>query len=169
MMQENEKVLTKADIRFVMTKARIVVDVLHYVLASLSYFSILFSLIEVGSVFSVFCFYTVIYLLLLVIPFLTHRIIRKKCGATSLYVSNSDVTGNIQGALTSQTMNIPIEAIDNVIIVSSLFDKMRSGNSLKISTTAGNIILHYVHNAKEVTDAIMQKRKNKGKQVERNF
>lgn len=166
MMQENEKVLIKADIRFVMTKARIVVDVLYYVLVNLILFPNLIlcykTYIKWDDIRSL-CFGAVIYLLFLVIPFLTHRIIRKKCRATSLYVSNSDVTGNIQGALTSQTMNIPIEAIDNVIIVSSLFDKMRSGNSLKISTTAGNIILHYVHNAKEVTDAIMQKRKNKGK------
>ncbi len=95
----------------------------------------------------------VIYVVMLCIPLIVAAIFKRQCKLNALTITDSRVYGSYNNFLTKNSINMPIEKIDNLTITSGLMDKFRSGVTLGVCSTSGIIKLHFVQNADEVIAA----------------
>ena len=97
------------------------------------------------------------YIILFVIPFIVHTIYNKMCKNTELIVSEEQIYGSYSSFISKRTLQIPIEKVDNLTIISTFTDKLKTGKTLGICTASGIIKLHFVHNAEEIVSATMNR------------
>lgn len=74
----------------------------------------------------------------------------------NLELTEKHIIGVIKTPTKSRDINIPLENISQVQVSDSLFDKLRSGKTLKIYFHSSAIKIHCVHNAKEFSNAITE-------------
>lgn len=97
------------------------------------------------------CFLVIlIYVVLASLPSIVNAIFKHESKTTSLTITNSGVYCSYNIFLLKKSLKMPIEKVDNLTIVSGLWDKLRSGVTLCISSASGIVKLHFVQNADEV-------------------
>ncbi|MCR4616522.1 MAG: SHOCT domain-containing protein [Clostridiales bacterium] len=109
-------------------------------------------------------FFIILFAILLgviLLPFLIYFTSKKiqmiQCRNTSLIVSNSRVYGSYNSFIWKKSLEMPIEKVDSLTIISSLIDKFRSGKTIGINSASGTIKISFVQNAEEVVSAAMDK------------
>jgi hypothetical protein len=90
----------------------------------------------------------------LLIP-IEKRILKHKSKITSLSISDSTVYGSYNRFLVKKKLNMPIDKIDNLTVMSGFFDKIRSGATVGVCSASGIIKIHFVQNAEEVVSAAL--------------
>lgn len=180
-MEKQEQILAKADIRKEASKLFKCVFTVYYLIAFITVI-VGFSLgshfgsefLEVGFFWPFYMKYLVTgeiwyyhsgYLLIQVailsgvvlLPLFIHFIETIQCRNTSLIVSNSRVNGSYNSFIWKKSLEMPIEKVDSLTIISSLIDKFRSGKTIGINSASGTIKISFVQNAEEVVSAAMDK------------
>ena len=59
--------------------------------------------------------------------------------------------------MSKKTIQIPIDKIDNLTIISTFMDKLRTGKTLGICSASCLIKFHFVQNAEEVATLTMER------------
>jgi hypothetical protein len=74
---------------------------------------------------------------------------------TAFTISDSAVYGSYNRFLTKKNLNMPIDKIDNLTVMTGVFDKIRSGATVGVCSASGIIKIHFVQNAEEVVSAAL--------------
>jgi hypothetical protein len=90
----------------------------------------------------------------LLIP-IEKRILKHESKITSLSISDSTVYGSYNRFLVKKKLNMPIDKIDNLTVMTGFFDKIRSGATVGVCSASGIIKVHFVQNAEEVVSAAL--------------
>lgn len=98
-----------------------------------------------------------IFAILIMGPFVVDAIYKRECKVTDLKVTTSQVMGSYNSFLFKKSLQIPIEKIDNLTVMSGFFDKIRTGKTLGVCSASGVIKLHFVQNAEDVVFATMER------------
>lgn len=98
-----------------------------------------------------------LYTILIAGPFIIHIIYNKMCKNTELTVTEEEILGSYSSFISKKTLQIPIEKVDNMTIISTFKDKLKTGKTLGICTASGIIKLHFIHNAEEIVSVTMNK------------
>ncbi|MBQ0009908.1 MAG: SHOCT domain-containing protein [Ruminococcus sp.] len=183
-MENNERILAKADVKYTPNKkfikivtniwliAAAVVIIVGFISGSYSYdgrfnLSCFFYLLtfEEGMPMEVYGFgvfmFSVIFIPALALPFCVNACLnairKRQCKNTELYVSESYVYGSYSGFLSKKSLKMPIEKVDNLTNASTFKDKLRSGTTIGVCSASGIIRFHFVQNAEEVITAAMNR------------
>ena len=97
---------------------------------------------------------TVIVFVLPVVIFLIRMFIAKRC---KLELTEGQIEGQLKTTFGKKKLQIPIDHLDNVMTSSGFWDKIRGGETLLISSNSGLIKFHYVRNADEFAQAAMKR------------
>lgn len=182
---ENEKMLIKADIKYMPSKVRLIV---YYVLAIgawlVGFATGNYGLYDVPGerlisryglrldYYAKFIYYKwrvhvykhpeeiliviAALIVLVAIPLIIRAIMKRQCAITALTVTEKGIVGSYNSFISQVSVNTPVEHIDSMTITNTLGDKLRSGKTLNIRSNFGNIRLHYVHNAEEIVQVTMK-------------
>lgn len=85
-----------------------------------------------------------------------NKFIKRMCGLVSLEITDDKVIGSY-GSFYKKSLTIPIEQLDNIVIVDGLFDKCFSGNTLSVTSNNGSIKFPFVQNAEEFSEFALKK------------
>lgn len=186
-MEEKERVLAKAEVRFKISKAFIITAAVYlaivtlvFILCSESYHYRDYEFCMFGQeCFGVYrngliwvdwvwtpIFFLPYVLIIFPAPLYAFLIMRSQSNKTELTVTDTQVFGSYGDFLTKKQLQMPIEKVDNLVVISGFWDKIRSGETLGICSGSGVIKLHFVQNAKEIVAAAMtQIEANRGKEA----
>ena len=102
-------------------------------------------------------FGTVITIIVFLMPLfirLIRKAIAKRC---KLELTEGQIEGQLKTLFGKKKLQMPIDHLDNVMTSNGFFDKIRSGETLLISSNSGLIKFHYVQNAEEFAQAAMKR------------
>ncbi len=77
----------------------------------------------------------------------------KRC---NLSLWEDTIQGNLKTAFSVKELRLPIEKVDNVMVVDGFADKIRGGKTIVIRSNSGLIKFHWVHNADAFVRATVQ-------------
>ena len=60
--------------------------------------------------------------------------------------------GNIKKVISSASLDLPINKIDNIMIKDGIFDKIFGGKTIEIRSASSVMKFHYIQNAQEFAD-----------------
>ncbi len=91
----------------------------------------------------------IINLILLALPLIIEKIIKFIAKRCRLTLTEKQICGQLKTLFGKKQIQMPIEKLDNIMIKNSFMDKMRSGETILVSSNSGKIYFHYVQNAEE--------------------
>lgn len=100
---------------------------------------------------------TLLYLIAASTPFVVKALYARMCKNTELFVTDEQVFGSYSSFIFKKTLQIPIEKVDNLTIISTFLDKLRTGKTLGVCSASGVIKLHFVQNAEDVVSLTMER------------
>lgn len=175
-MENNEKVLIRAQIERKNTIGAKVAVIIYYALAaqmlvvgliegsSKSYEIYWIKWFEIDLYRSKFGIYRfgvflllLIYAIYCIVPFIILWISERIAKNTSLLISDSRVVGSYSSFLSKKILEMPIEKVSSITFSRSFADKFRSGYTVGIHSGSGVIKLSFVQNAQEVVAAAMNR------------
>lgn len=101
--------------------------------------------------------FTLLYLIAAATPFVVKALYARMCKNTELFVTDEQVFGSYNSFIFKKTLQIPIEKVDNLTIISTFLDKLRTGKTLGVCSASGVIKLHFVQNAEDVVSLTMER------------
>lgn len=105
-----------------------------------------------------------LYVIAVATPFVVKALYARMCKNTELFVADEQVFGSYSRFIFKKTLQIPIEKVDNLTIISTFLDKLRTGKTLGVCSASSVIKLHFVQNAEDVVSMTMKRINDKKKE-----
>ncbi len=80
-----------------------------------------------------------------------------KANQCILSLWDDSIRGELKTTFSKKEIRLPIEKLDNVMVVEGFFDRIRGGKTIEIRSNSGLIKFHWVHNADEFVAATLQR------------
>lgn len=100
---------------------------------------------------------TIIFLILM-LPVVYQILVRINCTKCNLTLTENKIYGSYKWIFKNESIQIPMEKLDNIIIRNNFWDKVRGGggSTLRIASNSGFVNFPCVQNAKEFTDLALK-------------
>ncbi len=155
-MENNEKLICKADIKCKVSKVFLLIIGLLY----LSWFipverssgwgtCNLYGYYSEWNEYSIITVVLIILLAFILLNILLIIVNSKRCDL-SLY--DNKLKGNIKKIISSASLDLPINKIDNIMIKDGFIDKLFGGRTIEIRSASSVMKFHYIQNAQEFAD-----------------
>lgn len=103
------------------------------------------------------CLVALGYVIATATPFVVKALYKKKCKNTELFVTEDNVYGSYSSFVFKKTLQIPLDKVDNLTVINTFIDKLRTGKTLGICSSSGVIKLHFIQNAEDIVRVTMEK------------
>ncbi len=180
-MENSEKILCNARIKHKITVPAIIVSILWYILSlyiiingtgkhltpnggywkslcGIEYENLVPSYMEEPEVHTGLLIIAVLlFLVLTLLPilyFVFSKLIAQNC---TLTLTEKQICGQLKTLFGKKQIQIPIEKLDNIMTSSGFMDKLRSGETICVSSNSGMVKFHYVQNADEFVQAALKR------------
>ncbi len=102
-------------------------------------------------------FLILLWILLYIIPIIVLLLDYRRSKLCELTVTEREVSGAYTTIIPifKKTLKMPIEKIDNIVVMNGLQEKLSFGKRIVISSTAGKISFPYVWNADEIVEKVL--------------
>lgn len=182
-MENNEKILYKAKIKHYFTIFAIIASILWYILSlyiiingtgkhptpnggywkslcGIEYENLVTSYVDDPEVHihtGLLIIAVLLFLVLTLLPilcFVFSKLIANRC---TLTLTEKQICGQLKTLFGKKQIQIPIEKLDNIMTTSGFMDKLRSGETICVSSNSGMVKFHYVQNADEFVQAALKR------------
>lgn len=98
-----------------------------------------------------------LWILLYIIPIIVVLLDYRRSKLCELTVTEREVSGAYTTVIPifKKTLKMPMEKIDNIVVMNGLLEKLSYGKRIVISSTAGKISFPYVWNADEIVEKVL--------------
>ncbi len=105
----------------------------------------------------IFWLFLLLWILLYIIPITALLLDYRRSKLCELTVTEREVSGAYTTIIPifKKTLKMPIEKIDNIVVMNGLQEKLSFGKRIVISSTAGKISFPYVWNADEIVEKVL--------------
>lgn len=91
------------------------------------------------------------------LPFIIKAIDNYIAKSCTLTLTEKQICGQLKTLFSKKQIQIPIEKLDNIMTTSGFMDKLRSGETVCVSSNSGMIKFHYVQNAEDFVAAALKR------------
>ena len=160
-MENQGKVICSADFKRSITPLSCVVTVLWLIILALGYYVAKIAWFGSKEQYDYAWLYVleqkIIPIVLVIIPLVILLIEKNIAKCCKLELTEGHIEGRLKTTFGKKNLQMPIDHVDSVMTSSGLWDKLRGGETLLISSNSGLIKFHYVQNAEEFAAAAMKR------------